>query len=242
MRVKQLFPLVAPLILTVSHDVSAQAYYDQPLPIPCTGPSCVNPVATSTSSLQFQDTSVIRSSDGTYFRYSKGNDTGLGLNVVTAPALGGPWTYAYSVLSGPLKSSCGSADGQASSWRWAPEIHFVNNLYGTHTFRWKFMWDSADCTYSYYLFYTVEFPDEGDTCFDQCVATSSTMDEDSWEDKGSMNIPIPSALPATDGEVRVPYVRLDGNLLATTDDPQGSSGTPYMVFGMITPIEVYFLR
>ena len=108
---------------------TAQAYYPQPLPIPCQGSSCVNPPATDHSSLQFQDTSVIRRGDGTYFRYSKGNDTGLGLNVVTSPSLRGPWTYAYSILYGPLKSACGAADGQASSWRWAPEAHFTNGTY-----------------------------------------------------------------------------------------------------------------
>lgn len=108
---------------------AAQAYYPQPLPMPCEGPSCVNPPATPDSSLQFQDTSVIRRDDGTYFRYSKGNNTGMGLNVVTSPSLRGPWAYAYTILDGSLKSECGAADGHASSWRWAPEVHFINQQY-----------------------------------------------------------------------------------------------------------------
>ena len=89
------------------------------------GPSCVEPSGTATSSLQFQDTSVILA-DGTYYRFSKGNNTGLGLNVVTAPALSGPWNYAYTILGGVLESSCGAADGHATSWRWAPEVHSIN--------------------------------------------------------------------------------------------------------------------
>lgn len=113
-------------LLAVLPRASAQAYYNQPLPIPCEGSACVNPPATEHSSLQFQDTSVIRRDDGTYFRFSKGNDTGLGLNVVTAPSLRGPWTYSHTILGDALKLPCGAADGHASSWRWAPEAHFIN--------------------------------------------------------------------------------------------------------------------
>lgn len=106
--------------------VTAQTYYSQPLPIPCEGSSCVNPPEKPHSSLEFQDTSVILREDGTYFRFSKGNDTGLGINVVTAPSLRGPWSYAYAILGGPLKSACGARDGHSGAWRWAPEAHFIN--------------------------------------------------------------------------------------------------------------------
>lgn len=118
----------ASFALGLTLQASAQAYYPQPLPIKCEGPSCFDPPSTDDSSLQFQDTSVIRRDDGKYFRYSKGNHTGLGLNVVTAPSLKGPWNYAYDVLGGPLKSSCGAANGHNGSWRWAPEVHFINGL------------------------------------------------------------------------------------------------------------------
>ena len=81
------------------------------------------------------------------------------------------------------------------------------------------------------MFYTVEFPDAGNTCFDQCVATTTSMGENSWTDHGSMNIPVPPSETATDGEVIPPYVRLDGNLISNTNDPQGMVYPPYMVFG-----------
>lgn len=123
MQLKSAFATAA---LAILPHVSAQAYYNQPLPIPCEGSACVNPPATEHSSLQFQDTSVIRRDDGTYFRFSKGNDTGLGLNVVTAPHLRGPWTYSHTILGERLKSSCGAADGHVTSWRWAPEVHYIN--------------------------------------------------------------------------------------------------------------------
>ena len=81
------------------------------------------------------------------------------------------------------------------------------------------------------MFYTVEHPDGANTCFDQCVATSPSMERDSWTDHGSMNLPVPPLEHASDGTDRPPYVRLDGNLLASTEDPQGIAEPKYMVFG-----------
>lgn len=57
------------------------------------------------------------------------------------------------------------------------------------------------------------------------------MEGGSWTDHGSMNIPSPGLEKSSDGSYRVPYVRLDGNLLATSDDPQGIQNPKYMVFG-----------
>ena len=108
------FRLLATACFILSfHPASAQTF---PLPIQCTGPACFNPPG----QLAYQDMTVIRRDDGTYFRYSKGNTTGAGLNVATAPSLRGPWEYAFDVLSGPLKSPVGA--DYNNTWRWAPEI------------------------------------------------------------------------------------------------------------------------
>lgn len=117
---------IAAFALLQAVQASAQAYYLQPAPIPCKGSACVNP----NGELPFQDMSVIRRGDGTYYRYSKGTNTGDGMNVATSLSLQGPWTEYFTVL-GPtdqLKSPCGAADGHKTSWRWAPEVHYYNGL------------------------------------------------------------------------------------------------------------------
>ena len=81
------------------------------------------------------------------------------------------------------------------------------------------------------MYYTVEHPDGANTCFDQCVATSPYMEPGTWTDHGSMNIPVPPLELSSDGSYRPPYVRLDGNLLVDSYDPQGISAVKYMVFG-----------
>ncbi|KAK3179509.1 hypothetical protein K4F52_009081 [Lecanicillium sp. MT-2017a] len=57
------------------------------------------------------------------------------------------------------------------------------------------------------------------------------MEPGSWTDHGSMNIPVPPLELSSDGSYRPPYVRLDGNLLVDSFDPQGTSMVKYMVFG-----------
>ncbi|KAF7197832.1 putative arabinan endo-1,5-alpha-L-arabinosidase A [Pseudocercospora fuligena] len=202
----------AVLLTSLTRSIVSQACYPQPLPIPCHGPACISDYPTPNSSLQYQDTRVIRHHESSfYYPISRGNHTGLGLNVVTAPTLSGPWTYAYQILKGPLKSPCGAANNHSGTWRWAPEIHFVNGTY---------------C-----LYYTVEYPVPGEVCFDICVATSSTMGKDDWNDQGSIGIPLPEREKANDGTTRDPYVRLDGNLLSDSKDPQGVVEPLFMVFG-----------
>lgn len=83
------------------------------------------------------------------------------------------------------------------------------------------------------MYYTVEHPDGANTCFDQCVATSPSLEPGSWTDHGSMNIPVPDLELSSDGSSRPPYVRLDGNLLVDSPDPQGISDVKCMVFGRL---------
>lgn len=191
-----------------------------PTPVECIGPACSNPVVNvngvRTNLLHYQDFSVIQredgSSEGMFYRYSKSNDTGLGLSVAIAPSLHGPWEYAFEVLAGPLKSK--TCTNRSNTNVWAPEIHFVNG--------------------TYYLYYSVNCPPFE---FDLCVATSATMEQNSWVDHGSMNVPtaksqIPNQIPHQPTVSAIPqYVRLDGSLLASDSQPKGAATPHYMIFG-----------
>ncbi|CRG87822.1 Arabinan endo-1,5-alpha-L-arabinosidase A [Talaromyces islandicus] len=175
--------------------ISAQDY---PLPEPCTGPACID-----INGLTYQDFSVIRrESDGIYFRYSKSNETGQGLSVATAPALGGPWNYAFEILTELVNPM---ASDRVATNVWAPEVHYVNG--------------------TYYLFYSINTAPFN---FDLCVATSPDMEPDNWTDHGSMNVPISTT---GDDQATESYVRLDGNMLADSTDPSGVDGFHYMTFG-----------
>lgn len=52
------------------------------------------------------------------------------------------------------------------------------------------------------MYYTIEHPDGANTCFDQCVATSPSMEPGSWTDHGSMIfLSRPLSLPVTEAAV-----------------------------------------
>ena len=196
MKFTSLLPFLAALAaVATALTASSNAY---PLPEPCEGPACANPPGT----LEYQDFSVIRrASDGQYFRYAKSNSTGHGLSVATAPALRGPWNYQFEVLE-QLPGSYLS--NRTDTDVWAPDIKYVNN--------------------TYYLFYSIHSNDYSvpPQTFDLCVATSPTMEPDSWTDHGPMG--VPGVSDPTE------YVRLDGNLIANASDPSGIA-LPYMAFG-----------
>uniref|UniRef100_K3WGW3 arabinan endo-1,5-alpha-L-arabinosidase n=1 Tax=Globisporangium ultimum (strain ATCC 200006 / CBS 805.95 / DAOM BR144) TaxID=431595 RepID=K3WGW3_GLOUD len=75
----------------------------------CTG-VCVNA----------HDSSIVRRTDGTYFRFS----TGGGIAVHSAPALTGPWTYKGNAMTGGSKINRTGKDDM-----WAPD---VTNIGGTY--------------------------------------------------------------------------------------------------------------
>lgn len=191
-RIEQLIACALAILISSS---AAQSY---PLPEPCTGPACID-----IGGLTYQDFSVIRrQSDGLYFRYSKSNNTGDGLSVATAPALGGPWNYAFEILTELVNPM---ASDRSATNVWAPDVHFVNG--------------------TYYMFYGINTAPFN---FDLCVATSPDMEQDSWTDHGSMNVPKSNT---GDDQATESYVRLDGNMLADSTDPSGVDGFHYMVFG-----------
>ncbi|KAI0159972.1 glycoside hydrolase family 43 protein [Hypoxylon sp. FL1284] len=78
-------------------------------PEPCSG-TCTNT----------HDPSIIRRSDGTYFRFS----TGGKIAVHTAPDIAGPWTYQGAAL--PSGSSIDLAGNQDL---WAPDVSLVGDTY-----------------------------------------------------------------------------------------------------------------
>ncbi|KAM0559877.1 hypothetical protein ACHAPJ_003825 [Fusarium lateritium] len=66
------------------------------------------------------DPSIIRRSDGTYFRFS----TGGKIAIHTAPALEGPWTY-----KGAMLPSGSSINLKGNDDLWAPDVSKVGSLY-----------------------------------------------------------------------------------------------------------------
>ena len=172
--------------------LSRIAIAQYPYPIAFTGPAAAN----VPNSLSYQDISIIRRlSDNKYFRFSKSNDTGLGLSVATSPTFGGPWTYSYAALSGHLKDP--AAANRSSIHLWAPEVHYANDIY--------------------YLYYCINAPDHGNGIFDIAVATSPNLREGSWTDHGSVGIPVAPDSAKPDRE----YVRLGANILANGTYPSG---------------------
>ncbi|KAI1474414.1 glycoside hydrolase family 43 protein [Daldinia sp. EC12] len=79
-----------------------------------------NPGACSGTCVNTHDPSIIRRSDGTYFRFS----TGGKIAVHTAPDITGPWTYKGAAL--PAGSSIDLGGNQDL---WAPEVALVGNTY-----------------------------------------------------------------------------------------------------------------
>ncbi|KAL7621036.1 hypothetical protein AAE478_008348 [Parahypoxylon ruwenzoriense] len=79
-----------------------------------------NPKACSGTCVNTHDPSIIRRSDGTYFRFS----TGGKIAVHTAPDITGPWTYKGAALP-----SGSSIDLGGNQDLWAPEVAFIGNTY-----------------------------------------------------------------------------------------------------------------
>lgn len=66
------------------------------------------------------DPSVVRRSDGTYFRFSTGSKIGI----YSASSLSGPWTYKGAAIStGSSINLAGNAD------LWAPDVQLIGNTY-----------------------------------------------------------------------------------------------------------------
>jgi arabinan endo-1,5-alpha-L-arabinosidase len=96
----------SPLIVAVSALVTTVAAYANP-------GSCSGECWT-------HDPSVVRRSDGTYFRFSTGSKIGI----YSASALSGPWTYKGSAI--PAGSSI-NLDGKDDLW--APDVLLVGDTY-----------------------------------------------------------------------------------------------------------------
>ncbi|KAI4864551.1 glycoside hydrolase family 43 protein [Hypoxylon rubiginosum] len=90
------------------------------LPFLATVYGYANPGACSGTCTNTHDPSIIRRSDGTYFRFS----TGGKIAVHTAPDITGPWTYKGAVL--PSGSSIDLAGNQDL---WAPEVALIGSTY-----------------------------------------------------------------------------------------------------------------
>src|SRR5262245_45421633 len=80
-----------------------------PNPEPCEG-NCTS----------IHDPSVIRRSDGTWFRFS----TNGNIAIATAPAMTGPWEYQGAML--PKGSKIDVIENQEI---WAPDVFFRNDLF-----------------------------------------------------------------------------------------------------------------
>lgn len=164
-----------------------------PLPIPFTGPAAASPP----HSIDYQDISIIRRvADDTWFRFSKANKTGKGLDVATATNFSGPWYYSYSALDGKLLDPV--AKHRKKTHLWTPEVHFWNGLY--------------------YLYYSVYASHEGKGVgFDIALATSPNMTKHSWTDHGSVGIPAPPVPKGKDDPV--PYIRIGQSVLRNASSP-----------------------
>ncbi|KAH6974965.1 glycosyl hydrolase [Ilyonectria sp. MPI-CAGE-AT-0026] len=79
-----------------------------------------NPKACSGVCNNAHDPSIIRRSDGTYFRFS----TGGRIAIHTAPAIEGPWTYKGAMLP---KGSAINLPGNQDLW--APDVIQIGDLY-----------------------------------------------------------------------------------------------------------------
>ncbi|KAJ5884740.1 hypothetical protein N7495_009250 [Penicillium taxi] len=129
--------------ITIALAALAQGYAD---PGSCSGACIVS------------DPSVIRRvSDGTYFRFSTGDE----ILYASASSLAGPWTTLGSLL--PDGSSI-DLDGNTDLW--APDAQRINS--------------------QYYVYYAVSTFGSQDSAIG--LATSDTMELDSWTDHGSIGV------------------------------------------------------
>lgn len=177
-----------------------------PAPLPCTGEACTYITAS------MQDCNVIQHTNGTYFRFSKSNTTGVGLELSTAPSLAGPWMRQTPVLGTDVQLKdvrCNTPELRANCHLWTPDVHYSNG--------------------TYYLYYSVfngnySAGESGVHGFDIAVATSPSMEEGSWTDQGSVTVPQP--------ERNSMYTVMDSNIIHIATDPQTQPIQPLqMVFG-----------
>ncbi|KAI1503466.1 glycosyl hydrolase [Biscogniauxia marginata] len=143
-----------------------------------------NPGACSGTCVNTHDPSIIRRSDGTYFRFS----TGGKIAVHTAPDITGPWTYKGAAL--PDGSSI---DLAGNDDLWAPDVVQIGS--------------------TYYLYYSVSSFGVQDSAIG--VATSTSLDVNTWTDLGSTGIRSSSSKP---------YNAIDANLI-------NAGGTYLLTFG-----------
>ncbi|KAE8326013.1 putative arabinan endo-1,5-alpha-L-arabinosidase A [Aspergillus sergii] len=141
-----------------------------------------NPGACS-GACNIHDPSLIQNGDGTYYRFSTGNN----ISFASASSIEGPWTALGSVLpDGSSIENSGRYDP------WAPDVQKVGDLY--------------------YLYYAVSSFGTQESAIG--LATSETMEEGTWTDKGSI-------VTSTTGDQ---YNAIDANLLV-----DGSAN--YLTFG-----------
>ncbi|KXS97281.1 hypothetical protein AC578_4574 [Pseudocercospora eumusae] len=117
-------------------------------PGPCSG-VCTNA----------HDPSIIRRSDGTYFRFSTG---GL-VPIHSAPAITGPWTFKCNMLSANAKST---TSGNAGTDVWAPDVSLVGS--------------------TYYVYYSVSTFNTQESTIG--LATSPSLDCGSFTDLGATGV------------------------------------------------------
>jgi arabinan endo-1,5-alpha-L-arabinosidase len=131
------------------------------------------------------DPSVIRRDDGTYFLFTTNNRT----NIASAPSMSGPWKHL-----GPALPNGSIIDLPGHEDIWAPDVMKLGD--------------------TYYLYYSVS--DWGaQNASDIGVATSKTLEPNSWTDHGSIGIPADQR-----------YNRIDPNLFRET-----AISTPLLAFG-----------
>ncbi|KAI5363146.1 putative glycoside hydrolase, family 43 [Septoria linicola] len=118
-----------------------------------------DPGACSGTCTNTHDPSIIRRSDGTYFRFSTG---GL-VQIHTAPDISGPWTFACTMLESAAKVQ---VSGNPGTDLWAPDVSLVGS--------------------TYYVYYSVS--SFGTQVSGIGLATSSDMSCGSWSDKGSVGV------------------------------------------------------
>lgn len=155
--------------------IGADAYTN---PMTCTG-TCTNA----------HDPALIRRDDGTYFRFSTGGE----IAIHSAPAITGPWSYKGKAIPAGSKidkkgntdlwvSLTGIATSTIVNNRQAPDVQKVGD--------------------TYYLYYSVSTFGSQDSAIG--VATSSSLDVNTWTDLGSTGVVSSSSKS---------YNAIDGNLI-----------------------------
>ena len=157
---------------------------------------------------------IQRESDGTYFRFSTGNK----ISYARSSSIEGPWTAVGSML--PEGSSI-NKEGSDDLWVCSCCHHFLLCLFtvdeetelSKYNANPQQAPDVQTVNGAYHVYYSVSTSTSQDSAIG--LATSDTMEEGSWTDKGSTGI---SSSPSK------AYNAIDANLF--NDD-----GTYYMNFG-----------